>query len=210
MPATLKYLFIGDSVTDCARSESTDDLGDGYVKNLARPLAARNGVVINRGISGNRVIDLLNRWDTDCLHLQPDTLTVLIGVNDTWRRYSQQDATSTESYRTGYHTLLTQARATNPRLQLVLVEPFILPIRPDQVSWIHDDLTAKIAAVHQLAETFSARLIPAHRHLTQQATEVGASRIAADGIHPTPLGHKMLADLWLSTTGNATADPTRL
>ena len=196
MTESVQYLFIGDSVTDCARLESIDGLGDGYVKNLARQLVARSGTVLNRGISGNRVGDLLSRWETDCLKLHPDVLTVLIGVNDTWRRYSQDDSTSTESYRTGYHTLLTRSRAANPQLELVLVEPFILPVRPEQVNWVHEDLEAKIAAVHELAEVFSAQLVPAHQYLTQQAAQVGATLIAADGIHPTPLGHKMLADLW--------------
>ena len=45
----------------------------------------RDITFINRGISGNRVRDLRARWQEDCIDLKPDILSILIGINDSWR-----------------------------------------------------------------------------------------------------------------------------
>ena len=87
----MKIFFYGDSVTDCNRVYSDpDNIGEGYVKYTVESLklAYEDADIqfINRGISGNRTIDLLNRLDADLIAHQPDIVTILIGVNDTWRR----------------------------------------------------------------------------------------------------------------------------
>jgi lysophospholipase L1-like esterase len=84
-----RILFIGDSITDMNRGRSADPnhiLGHGYVFLIA----ARQGAAfpelqldfVNRGISGNTVLDLEKRWKKDMIDLKPDMLSVLIGVND--------------------------------------------------------------------------------------------------------------------------------
>ena len=96
-------LFQGDSVTDCGRSRDSDDqLGSGYANMIAAQFAVRfpelKARFVNRGVSGNRVKDLAARWDEDCIALQPDVVSILIGINDTWRRFDSQDPTSAENY----------------------------------------------------------------------------------------------------------------
>jgi acyl-CoA thioesterase-1 len=194
------YLFIGDSVTDCGRRDDADrQLGSGYVRRLDEAFHAAGTAVstINRGISGNRVSDLQNRWNDDCLILAPDLVSVLIGVNDMWRRYDSDDPTSAETFEAGYRDILTRL-ADSRAVTLVLMEPFLLPVRDEQRSW-REDLDAKIAVVHRLANDFGATLVRTDEHLTAKSEELGAAAIAADGVHPTPLGHELLAKLWLDT-----------
>ena len=191
MTSPQRLLFIGDSVTDCGRREDPEGLGFGYVRVIAGALP--DAEVINRGISGNRVPDLAARWQADLLDLAPDVLTILIGINDTWRRYDSNDPTSTEAYETGYRALLETVRG----VPLVLMEPFVLPIDEGQRAWHPQDLDAKIAVVHRLAEEFGATLVPLNARLTELAAAQSPEAIADDGVHPTAHGHDLIAQEWL-------------
>ena len=96
-------LFQGDSITDCSRSrQDPAHLGAGYAMLAASWLTALvpgSGLrFLNRGISGNRAKDLRARWQTDCLDLKPNWVSILIGVNDTWRRFDQNDPTTADAY----------------------------------------------------------------------------------------------------------------
>jgi lysophospholipase L1-like esterase len=194
-----RYLFIGDSVTDCGRRDDPDGLGFGYVRMLAEHPSLAGAEVINRGISGNRVVDLAARWQADVLDLRPDVVTVLIGINETWRRYDSADPTSTSDYERGYSELL----ATLDGPTLILMEPFVLPVTAEQESWHPDDLDEKIAVMHELAREFGAHLVPLDVALTARAVGETAAALADDGVHPTARGHELIADLWLDTARSA-------
>lgn len=192
-------LFIGDSVTDTGRDRSDPRaLGDGYVSRAAAELA-KNGVtrVLNRGISGNRVVDLRARWAEDCIDLRPTVLSILVGINDTWRRYDSDDPTSTDAFETVYRGILTQVR---DRLdtRLVLMEPFLIPVREEQESW-REDLDPKIDVVHRLADEFGATLVRTDELLGRAASNTPPAELADDGVHPTPHGHSLIASAWLAT-----------
>jgi lysophospholipase L1-like esterase len=199
-PRDSRYLFIGDSVTDCQRLADSDGLGTGYVRVLRDALEERGlGVeVVNRGISGNRVKDLRARWSDDCIDLEPELVSVLIGINDTWRRYDSDDPTTTEAFEADYRHILERTTVELDDPQLVLVEPFLLPARAEQDDWF-EDLEPKIAVVRTLADDFGAILVTAQEGLTVLAGEEGPAALAADGVHPTPRGHQALAGLWLDT-----------
>ncbi|MEE1284346.1 MAG: GDSL-type esterase/lipase family protein, partial [Acutalibacteraceae bacterium] len=125
-------LFQGDSITDTGRTDSADpaaSLGYGYPAKIAETLAndyADLGVsVINRGISGNRTWDLLERWDKDCIDINPDYFSLLIGVNDTWRRYDSGMITTAEEYEANMRTLLDRVvKETNAKI--ILLNIFLL------------------------------------------------------------------------------------
>jgi acyl-CoA thioesterase I len=128
-------LFTGDSVTDSGRSrENPDDLGFGYAVLAASWYSAlypeKQVRFLNRGISGNRVCDLRNRWQTDCLDLHPDVVSILIGINDTWRAFDSHDPTSTADFERDYRAILDLSQAQGSRL--VLCEPFVLPVPEDR------------------------------------------------------------------------------
>jgi acyl-CoA thioesterase-1 len=203
--------FTGDSVTDAERRTSEDGLGDGYVRVLSRRPGLQGWSVENSGVSGNRTSDLQARWDVDVLDHAPDVLSILVGVNDMWRRYDNDDPTDAAVFEERYRALLTAAVAASVSestagstagsgshaLHLVLVEPFLLPVRPEQETWL-EDLDPKREVVKRLADEFSAAFVPLHVELTRLAASVGPATLADDGVHPTPAGHEALADIWLA------------
>jgi lysophospholipase L1-like esterase len=190
-------LFTGDSITDSGRRDAaTAPLGTGYVRMLADELAATGDrTIINTGIGGNRAVDLESRWHFDVLDHRPDVLTVMIGINDTWRRYDANNPTSAETFEQHYRDILTRSRAKLTG-QIVLFEPFLVEVTDAQRSW-RDDLNPKIDVVRALAAEFDTELIPTDALMTAAAEELGASAVAGDGVHPTDAGHRLLADAWL-------------
>lgn len=188
-------LFIGDSVTDADRRSDPRGLGNGYVRRLAEgPLRAAR--VTNRGVNGHRIVDLAARWDADVLAENPDVLSVLVGINETWRRYDSGVVTPLATYEAIYRDLLGRVPATT---RLVLVEPFVLPVTAGQRRWWAEDLADRVDLVHRLADAHGATVVPAAAHLSALASARGAATLAADGVHPTPEGHGALADLWWDT-----------
>jgi acyl-CoA thioesterase-1 len=188
-----RYLFIGDSVTDCDCLETPDGLGNGYVRliNFGLAAGAQRVTVLNRGVSGNRVSDLRARWKEDCLELQPSLVSILVGINDTWRRYDSGDPVDVQSFERDYRSLLEPLEG----VKLVLVEPFLLPISDEQGEW-REDLDPKIEIVAALADEFGATLVRADLFLNAYADDLGVEALAPDGVHPTPRGHELLALEW--------------
>jgi lysophospholipase L1-like esterase len=190
-------VFIGDSVTDCGRMVEPP-FGDGYVSNIA--LSGRlAGTIINVGTSGHRLVDLENRWDVDVLAHKPTLVSVAIGINDMWRRYDDNDPTSVEDFEARYRRVLNATKAHgNP--DLVLCEPFLLSVREEMNTW-REDLDPKIAVVHTMAAEFGAKIVRFDQRFSDLAQEISMLELAEDGVHPSTLGHTIMADLWLQTVG---------
>lgn len=192
------YVFQGDSITDCGWRGSDPPLGAGYVSLLGPAIQElRTGAqVVNRGVSGNRVRDLRARWEEDCLDLQPALVSILVGINDTWRRYDLDDPTPVEDFARDYRYLLDLLRDTVPAARVVLLEPFVLPVEETQVNWA-EDLDPKVAEIRRLAAEFGAIFVPLAAGLAAEAAKKSTREIAADGVHPTALGHRLIASIWL-------------
>jgi lysophospholipase L1-like esterase len=189
-------VFIGDSITDCGRRDDAPDyLGDGYVRLVAEALPARR--VINAGISGNRAIDLRDRWNIDVVEQHPELLSIYVGVNDTWRRYDENDPTSAATFEDNYRACLANVGGAS---RVLLVEPFVLPVNEEQERW-HEDLDEKRVVVARLAAEFAYGFVPLQSLLTATAEDHGAAALAQDGVHPTALGHRIIADAWLEVAG---------
>jgi lysophospholipase L1-like esterase len=190
-------VFIGDSVTDCGRLVEPP-YGNGYVFNIAQS-GRPAGEIINVGTSGHRLVDLENRWNNDVLAHNPTLVSVAIGINEVWRRYDSNDPTSVEDFEERYRRVLTATKAHgNP--ELILCEPFMLEVRDEMNNW-REDLDPKIAVVHKMAAEFNAKLVPFDQHFKAIAGEMAMAELADDGIHPSKLGHQIMADLWLRTVG---------
>ncbi len=188
-------LFQGDSITDCGRLHVGDGFGCGYVyicnaiiKNKYPKL---NLNVINKGISGNTIIDLKNRWEVDCLVLKPSLLTILIGINDCFRGISDED------YENIYEELLeiTLSKGTK---NIVLMEPFLLPIDSAQQK-VLPAVEAKCRIVKRLSEKFNTLYIPLNKIFQKLLKKASANYWTYDGIHPTPQGHYLISESWLTT-----------
>lgn len=199
-------LFQGDSITDAKRDRSIDSLGTGYVYIAASLFSAlypeKQVRFMNRGISGNRVVDLQDRWEEDCLNLQPDVLSIMIGINDCWRRYDRNLHTTTDSYLQGYRSLLERVRDNLSATKLVLLEPFLVPALPEQKEW-REDLDPKIQAVRELAREFGGVYVPLDGLFAAACTRREPGFWAPDGVHPSPAGHALIARAWLEAVGVA-------
>ena len=197
-------LFQGDSITDGGRNyQPADELGFGYAGLAAAWFSARRPdehvTFYNRGISGSRVRDLRQRWREDCIQLQPDWVSILIGINDCWRRYDSDDPTSPEDFERDYRAILQQTRSET-QAQIILCEPFLLPVPPDRLGW-REDLDPKIAIRRQLAADFSTLYIPFDGLFAAAAARRDAAYWAGDGVHPTLTGHALMAQSWLAAVG---------
>ncbi|MCL2478223.1 MAG: SGNH/GDSL hydrolase family protein [Treponema sp.] len=196
-------LFQGDSITDCSRSKdgTEEDLGHGYPAKIAaiwEILFPGSDIHFkNRGISGNRVVDLLGRYDKDFKALNPDLVSILIGINDTWRRYDKNDPTGVQLFEDRYRTLLENIKRDLPKTIIVIIEPFLLDVIPERKIW-REDLDPKIQAVRSLAKEYADFFIPMDGIFAKKAVEgIRETEMAADGVHPTPLGHGIIAAEWL-------------
>ncbi len=197
-------LFQGDSITDCGRSrEHAEHLGQGYAMMTAAWIGARYPdrkiQFLNRGISGNRVIDLEGRWQADCLALAPTWVSIMIGINDTWRAFDSHEPTSMESYKAGYNRLLTAVRE-KLGARIILIDPFVLPWPADRQQW-RADLDPRIEAVRELAVEFEALRVPMDEIFANACTKREPAYWAADGVHPSLAGHALIAQSWLSAVG---------
>lgn len=195
-------LFYGDSVTDGDRDRNIpEDLGEAYPvyvkKEYDKLFPERKVTFLNRGISGDRTCDLLRRYEKDVLALKPDFVSILIGINDTWRRYDSADPTSAKQFRENYETLLKKIKADLPAAKIMLIQPFLLDTPPDRIAW-HEDLDPKIEVVNDLAQTYGDYYLRLHdRFLEMVANGTSMESIAADGVHPTLFGHREIACKWL-------------
>jgi lysophospholipase L1-like esterase len=194
-------LFIGDSITDWGRDQADPfSLGEGYVRLIADGLAAKQETrrVANLGISGDRARDLRGRWTRDVIGLAPSLLTVLVGINDTWRRYDSGDTTTVEAFERDYRFVL-QATETELSAPVILMMPFLLPVTVEQRSW-HEDLAPKQRVVSDLAAEFGAHLIDLPALL---AAARSAEEIAEDGVHPSAEGRRLIAGAWFEAASAA-------
>ncbi len=201
-----KILFQGDSITDARRDREGingygPDMGCGYAALIAGKLLAANldreFSCFNRGISGNRVVDLYARWKVDALNLKPDLLSVLIGVNDTWHEFAFENGVELDRYERIYRMLLEWTRAELPEVKLVLCEPFCLKSELVTDEWMAE-VAARGVIVKKLAAEFDATFVPLQQLLEDAAAKAGDNlKILRDGVHPTLAGAQIIADQWL-------------
>ncbi|MBE7045582.1 MAG: lysophospholipase [Ruminococcaceae bacterium] len=202
-----RILFQGDSITDCGRDrENFYGLGCGYPNQLAERIGflyPAEFEVVNRGISGNRVTDLLARWKCDCLNLKPDILSIMIGVNDVWHDFISEvpNGVNTPLYEKIYTILLEETLRVLPDVKIVLLEPYVLHGTATDELW--DTFSSAVAekreVVYKLAEKFNLPVVPLQKKLDEAYQNAPAGYWSQDGVHPTPAGHALIADAWLET-----------
>jgi lysophospholipase L1-like esterase len=195
--AIMRILFQGDSVTDCQRVyDDPKDLGQGYVVYTVEAIkSAFPGMDIeflNRGISGNRTENLLARVDADLIDLQPDIVTILIGINDTWHKYMIDLETTVEYFRANYETVLKRIKSET-KAKIVILEPFLLyNMGKDEM---RGDLNEKIDVVRQLAMKYADAFINLDGMFVEENIKGTPNNVLSpDGVHPDEAGKKVIAD----------------
>lgn len=197
-------LFTGDSITDCGRSRDTagaNPLGNGYVKIIADRLEPKPRAILNRGIGGNRIYDVEERIEDDLIALKPSVVTIMIGINDTWRRYDSGIASDTAKFETCFRRILTRVR-DELNARIIILEPFLLPVPDDRRAW-REDIDQRIVAVRDVAAEFASVYVPLDGIFAAARCKAPAAHWAADGVHPTPSGHALIAEAWLDAVKRA-------
>ena len=204
-------LFQGDSITDAVRkrdikvANSHTALGNGYAwlaaAELLVDLPAAKLKIFNRGISGNKVYQLAERWQADCLDIKPDVLSILIGVNDIWHKLEGSYAGTVEIYENDYQALLKRTKDALPNIKLIICEPFVLRVGSVNDSWF-PAFDGYRAAARRVAEKARATFVPFQTMFDLAAKIEQPTHWAADGVHPTVYGAALMAHWWLKAAGD--------
>ena len=206
--ANQTLLFIGDSITDCGRArpvgQRRNSLGDGYVNFVDSILGAAMPEtpirVLNTGIGGNRVTDLAARWQSDVLDLEPNWLSLMIGINDVWRQFDAEpgaEQVEPEQYELVYRSLLAKTR---PQLDgLVLMTPYFLETNREDPMRVKMDTYGAITK--KLAADFDAISVDTQAAFDHYLAHQPTQSLCADRVHPNGVGHIILARAFLSAVG---------
>jgi lysophospholipase L1-like esterase len=208
-------LFQGDSITDSRRKRKPEDssvpnrqpgMGDGYAWLAAAELLVTRPAdelkIFNRGISGNKVFQLADRWQADCLDLKPDVLSILIGVNDLWHTFANGYTGTVEKYEADYLALIERTRQALPTVKFIVCEPFVLRCGVVTARWF-PDFDKYRAAAKRVAEKQHTVFVPFQAMFDEAIKYAPPEHWAADGVHPTPAGGALMAGFWLNTVVGA-------
>ena len=195
----MKILFQGDSITDAGRDYANiHDLGHGYpfytAKALTEAFPETDFEFIDLGISGNRAENLRDRWTTDAIEIQPDVISILIGINDTWHRAANRDWMPHEYFEECYRGILERIKKeTNAKI--IILEQFLLSV-PDK-EFFHVDLDPKIQITRKLAREYADVFVPLDGLFAAASVGTAPTEFAADGVHPTAQGAEFIAGHYL-------------
>ena len=205
-------LFQGDSITDSGRnrdekgSNNARALGNGYAllatSKLLNSHAAKNLQIYNRGISGNKVYQLAERWDADCIELKPTVLSILIGVNDFWHMLNGKYSGTIETYRNDLKGLLERTKERLPDIKLIIGEPFaVTGVKAVDDTWFPRFDEYRNAA-REIALQFNAVFIP-YQSIFDKAIKIApAAYWTHDGVHTSLAGSQLMAEAVLANLGN--------
>jgi lysophospholipase L1-like esterase len=202
-------LFQGDSITDAHRKRDDNDanspsaLGSGYAfiatSDLLYKHADKNLKVYNKGISGNKVYQLAERWDADCLSLKPNVLSILVGVNDFWHTLVNNYKGTIETYTNDYKALLDRTRQQFPEVKLIIGEPFaVTGVKSVDDKWFPAFNDYRKAA-REIAASYGAVLIPYQSVFDKAQKSAPGVYWTFDGVHPSLAGARLMAEAWLQT-----------
>lgn len=195
-------LFQGDSITDVARTrEDPDNLGQGYPSRVSGRLGLENPgkyKFYNRGISGDRIVDIYARMMEDIVTLKPDYMSILAGINGVWKGMWGHGV-SASKFKKVYRILLEELLAEFPDLKIMLLEPFVLPglATENDLERFTSETYLRAQAVKELAEEFGLVFIPLQEDLNRLLEKAPAEYWLFDGVHPTPFFDQYIADKWI-------------
>ncbi len=203
----MKLVFFGDSITDMGRSRTYSwqafDYGTGYVFCIAADLLGRKNLnyeILNRGISGDRIVSLYERIKNDVWAAKSDVLSILIGVNDVWHDLDGLNmGVEIGRYEKVYRMIIEETRERFPEIKMILMEPFVL--KGSATESMYDGFLAVkdyAKVVRKLAEEYGLYFLPLQEKFDRAAETGNAERFLADGVHPNPAGAKLIADEWIA------------
>ncbi|WP_067840742.1 SGNH/GDSL hydrolase family protein [Amphibacillus sediminis] len=195
-----RYLFIGDSITEWGRFEDDEGIGDNYVRLIRDHLAITKPeqfpIIINRGIGGNRVTDLVERWQEDVIAHQPDLLSISVGINDVWRQLDnpQMEQVYPDQFERLYRQLIDQTKAKTGA-RIVLMEPTI--IEEDIQAEGNQKLKPYVEIINKLAKEYELTIVPTHQAFLSYLATSSPYPLTIDGVHTNSAGDYLMARTWL-------------
>ena len=205
-----RILFQGDSITDCGRDRNNYfGMGVGYPYLVKSQLSFENVdeyEFLNRGIGGNRSVDIYARIKADFINLKPDYASLLFGVNDVWHEINIDNGVDTEKFEKIYTMLLDEIFEALPNLKLILMAPYVIEgsstcnceEKPDRFERFRTGVDEKIEAVKRIAKKYNLPLIELQPAFDEALLKAPGTYWAYDGVHPTVSGHEMIKRLWLN------------
>lgn len=202
-------LFQGDSITDCGRSKQGGiRMGEGYAMLVKTHLAFENPneyEFYNRGISGNRIVDVYARIKSDIINLKPDYMSLLIGVNDVWHEIEEQNGVDADKFEKIYCMLIEEIKAALPDIKLMILEPFCLrgpatdntEAKPDKWNVFNSEVKKRAEKAKAVAEKYGLVYVELQKHFDELAKTAENTYWLVDGVHPTYMGHEMIKREWL-------------
>jgi len=205
-----KIVMIGDSITDCERRRPNGEgifggIGKGYVAFIDALIHSiyphLNLRIVNMGTSGNTVRDLKARWQTDVMDLDPDWLSIMIGINDVWRQYDQPTMPETHVYIEEYESTLRElVEQTKPNVKgIILMTPFY--IEPNPHDMMRETMDRYGAAVYRVAEDYDTLFVDTQSAFNALTGTIYPATLAWDRVHPNMVGHMALARAFLNAVG---------
>jgi lysophospholipase L1-like esterase len=207
IPEKTTILFQGDSITDAGRNRGNyypndgRGLGSGYAFQVIADLLGNNPTkglkCYNRGISGNKVYQLANRWEDDCLQLKPDVLSILIGVNDFWHTLSGGYEGTAKTYNEDFRALLDRTKNALPDVKLIIGEPFAVAGGTAITSQWDKDFPDYQKFARQIAKDYDAAFIPYQDVFDKALKTAPVEYWCPDGVHPSISGAWLMKNAWL-------------
>ena len=206
----MRILFYGDSITDANRNRENPNhmtaLGNGYVRSLAEKLIGKSPnqyEVINKGISGNRIVDLYSRIKVDCWNLEPDLISILIGVNDVWHEVESQNGVELDRFEKVFRMLIEDTKERLPNVKIMLLEPFVLKgLATEDCDYVENRYEKFLSVyeyakvVKKLAEDYGCVFVPLQEKFNEGAKVNGNEFYLSDGVHPWFGGATLIAEEW--------------
>jgi lysophospholipase L1-like esterase len=195
-----KIILIGDSITDSGRRDDSEEIGNGYVRLIRdyylTTVPTTQFQVINKGISGNRVIDLENRWGEDVINHQPDWVSISIGINDVWRQLDRPEMEQVypDIFLKTYSSILSRLKKET-HANVILMEPTIIEENIESAG--NKLLASYVEIVRQLAEKHDAVLVPTNQAFKEYLQQNTGYRLTTDGVHMNSIGDMLMARTWI-------------
>ena len=193
------FLFQGDSITDAdRRRDDINNFGYGYPNIIAAKYMSEfpNELsFINKGISGNRIVDLYARIKIDLINLKPDYLSILIGINDVWHELASENGVANEKFRKILSMLIEEVKEELPEIKIIMIEPFVLkgPATEDNWTEFRNETELRAKTVKEVAEKYNLSFVPLQDKFDELSKNTETTYWLADGVHPTAAGHGVIA-----------------
>lgn len=196
-------LFQGDSITDAGRNrEDTYGIGLGYPILVKAALGFENPgeyEFFNRGISGNRIVDVYARIKKDIINLKPDVMSILIGINDVWHEFAEQNGVDAEKFFKIYSMLIEEVKEALPDIKIMIMEPFVLPASATEEKYadFRAETEKRAEKAKAIAEKYNLTFIPLQDKFDELTKQAEPSYWLGDGVHPTTMGHEFIKREWI-------------